>query len=187
MNQYIHRADQRGNARRRHEPCELKILGQPGSVDGLLQRVAQQSVADEQKSDVRTFANHGPRGVNHVFVPLQVKQPRDLTDDDVPRFIAECPASHVAIFVGRQKRFDIHAAVNRRELFARRDVSGDHQIRHRIGHADERVTVARRKSFARADQPHVSVASQIIAAAGHSVVARDEWRGSNGIRKRPRT
>ena len=43
---------------------------------------------------------------------------------------------------GVQERLDVHAAVDRRELFARRDAGCHHQVGHGVGHADQVVAAA---------------------------------------------
>jgi hypothetical protein len=80
-----------------------------------------------------------------------MKQSSDLADDDLIVLKAKPLADGGAVqLVGVQQRPDIHAAIDRGELFARSDARIDQQIGHRIGDGDQMIAPPRGPAFTKA-------------------------------------
>src|SRR5678816_362839 len=58
VDEQVHRSEQLGNSRRWNEPRELKMFVHSGGVDLLLELLAKNAVADEEKTDLRLLPDH---------------------------------------------------------------------------------------------------------------------------------
>ena len=93
----VHRADQRRNLLRRHQPRELKVRFQAGAAH-LIARIWSDRMPSPTNRN-RTFGLRSHdllRRAHDVLVALKMKQPGDLADDDVLVAIAELPADVAA-------------------------------------------------------------------------------------------
>ena len=101
---------------------------------------AEDAVADEQEFQVRIARARVAGGGDEVGVAFEMKEPaRSCRRRRRSSRVAELAADAVAVLGRVQERLDFHAAVDGRELFARRDAGGDELVGHRVGDADDGV------------------------------------------------
>ena len=90
--------------------------------------------------------------LHEVVVSLEMKEPGDFADDDIIGRVAKLAADAIAMGIGGEECFDLHAAVDRGELFARGDAGGDELVGHGVGDADDRIAASGREDLTAAKQ-----------------------------------
>src|SRR5436190_23596689 len=101
-------------------------------------------------------------------MPFEMKQPGDFADDHVLRLVAQVCADGLAMLIGVQERLNVHPAIDRREFFARRNASLDHEIGHGVRHANQGMAMAGRVPFAPPKEgPRASILVRMKRRAMH--------------------
>ena len=105
-------------------PTNWKWAFQAGRANLPFELLPQNAVADQEKSHQRLGADQALRRFDQVLVALEVEQSGDLANNHVLGPIAQLVPHGIAKPMRLKQRFDLDAAIDRRELLPRGHAGG---------------------------------------------------------------
>jgi hypothetical protein len=152
MGEDVHDTNEPRHLRWGHESREDDLLPDAQFLSTMFQPGAQGPIAHKKQPYLRTTFNECWRHLQQVVVPLQLKKPGDLADDNVVRRKAEAGAELEVIGCG-EKGFQYEATEHFGVSLRLPDAGRQVLLLHGIGYDDEVRGNSRRVSFSEAEEP----------------------------------
>ena len=141
VRQDVHRPDQPGHPRRRHEPGQHDLAAHTQSLRLGDQPILPPPVAHPEQLPTRVLPQILGQRIEQIIVPLVLRKPRDRADDEVvlaePEMLAYDGARLVVL--GFEIRIGLHAAAHGDVLLGSADAASQELLGHRVGDADNCV------------------------------------------------